>query len=110
MMQEAGISVENIKEAIRFSDKDGDGSVDYQEFLDAINTMDEATVKRDSWELTARIRTLETSSESYAEELSKTVDGVSSSMLSEVNRFEKELKQMCRDVEAKLDAAIAQIS
>ena len=54
------ISIHHAKEAIRYADRDGDGRIDQREFLDALKTMDEASAKRDTWELAHKVRELDT--------------------------------------------------
>lgn len=57
--EDAGIEIKEVKEAIAYSDADGSGEIDYEEFLNGITRMDEQTVKCDTLELQSRIRMLQ---------------------------------------------------
>ena len=83
--------------------------MDYQEFLDAISTMDEASVKRDSWELTARIRTLEAVSSDQADELEIAMDKVADRIGADVKTLGDDLKAMCTSTEAQMDSIIQRL-
>ena len=55
---EAGMDVNEVQEAIVYSDADGSGEVDYEEFLIGVTKMDEESVRCDTLELQSRIRVL----------------------------------------------------
>jgi len=77
-LKSANISIYHVKEAIKYAgtvnpkptvtrtvnpnpnaDLDGDGRIDYKEFLEALETMDEASARRDAWELANKVRQLD---------------------------------------------------
>jgi len=105
-MEQAEISVDNIKDAVRYSDKDGNGTIDYQEFLDAVNTMDEATVKRDSWELSSRIRQLDATLELNVTATTDRMNQVSTELKGVVSTVETTMKQQMADTQRSLDILI----
>ena len=55
---DAGIDMKEVKEAILYSDADGSGEVDYEEFLIGVTKMDEESVRCDTLELQSRVRML----------------------------------------------------
>jgi len=75
-LKNSGISAHKVREAVRYADRDGDGRVDYGEFIDALETMDETTAKRDTWDLEHKVRELDNCMETQHHEATEIISRV----------------------------------
>jgi len=57
-LQRAGIDLDDMRNAIVYSDADGSGEIDYEEFLNAVTTFDAESTRCDTLELQSRLRVL----------------------------------------------------
>jgi len=108
-MGEAGIPVSNIKKAIlscmdQNTEAQADGEIMYDEFIAAVDGMDERTTKKDSWELANRIKHIELISESNNNHCADAVEAVAVASRQRIKNLEVELRAKLEVAERELVA------
>jgi len=76
--EEVGMDLDDMQGAIMYSDADGSGEIDYEEFLNAVTKFDTEATKCDTLELQSRIRVLIHHSAAQHKELLGRLEGIAS--------------------------------
>jgi len=107
LFETAGLDMDNIQMAITLADVDENKNVSYQEFLDALRSLNEATQKRDIWVLQRHMRHVREVTDGYGSRLA--------SLEKKLERTQKEQEvnavsqgALLEGIMARLDLALEQ--
>lgn len=85
-----GIDMEAVKSVILAADTNGDTSVDFEEFIHGISSMDSATSKKDTWKLEARLKKYEVAYKARLEVSQKQLHDIQMEVNGDIQRIEND--------------------